>query len=199
MTSENNGLLMVMMEPPAVMEEEFHAWYDTEHLPERVVLPGFQSGMRFVCLDGYPRYMALYDLDSEAVLESRDYLAISGDNFSPWTKRVTSRMPVYRVAATQCLPGREPTRPTSRLIVLKRKGGDASAEALFNGLKTAFDGVSEVAQLRLFECREDGERCHFALIGLSAPLSAPIAYGRGGPHWSQLALANIYAPYDPRR
>ncbi len=31
-----NGLLLTMTEPPPQMEEEFNAWYDTEHLPERL-------------------------------------------------------------------------------------------------------------------------------------------------------------------
>ena len=33
------GLLLVMMEPPEEMEEEFNEWYDTEHIPEREAVP----------------------------------------------------------------------------------------------------------------------------------------------------------------
>lgn len=199
MIANNNGLLMVMMEPPATMEEEFHAWYDTEHLPERVVLPGVQYGARFVCTDGYPRFMALYDLDSEAVLDSPEYLAISGRNFSPWTKRVTSRMPVYRVAAAQALPGREATHPCSRLLVLKAATANAAPEDLFASLQRVFADRREVNQIRLFTETEAGKTQQFAIVGFSAPPSGPIDFSAGAPHWSSLVLANMYAPYDPRR
>jgi hypothetical protein len=86
------GVLMVQMEPPAALEEEFHRWYDTEHIPERKALPGFLSAERFVCTDGWPRYVGFYDLASLAVLESEAYRAIGGENLSPWSKRVLSRV-----------------------------------------------------------------------------------------------------------
>lgn len=192
-----NGLLMVMMQPPAVMEEEFNAWYDTEHVPERRVLPGFQSGLRFVCVDGYPRYMTLYDLDREDVLHSPEYLAISVDRFSPWTKRVTSHMPVYRVAATQIHPGPEATLPTSRLIVMKLAQSDAEPQAVIDGLHRIFDDVSVCRQIRLFAAGEPTGTRYFGLIGLSAPPAAPIDFDRGGAAMRTLQVINTYAPYDP--
>ena len=38
------GLLLVTMEPPASLEEEFADWYDTEHVPERAVHCGVERG-----------------------------------------------------------------------------------------------------------------------------------------------------------
>src|SRR5215813_11634719 len=58
----DKGFLLVTMEPPPAFEEEFNAWYDTEHLPERLALPGFETARRFVCISGHPRYLAMYDL-----------------------------------------------------------------------------------------------------------------------------------------
>ena len=49
-------------DPPAEFEEEFNAWYDTEHVPERLGIPGFESGLRYVSADRPRRYLALYDL-----------------------------------------------------------------------------------------------------------------------------------------
>ena len=34
-------------------EEEFNAWYDTEHLPQLVALPGFIRGRRYACDGGW--------------------------------------------------------------------------------------------------------------------------------------------------
>ncbi|WP_075790960.1 DUF4286 family protein [Massilia putida] len=87
----DKALLLVMMEAPADMEAEFHDWYDTEHLPQRLGLPGVESGARWVCVEGWPRWMALYDLASSAALETPEYLAVSGANSTPWSKRVLPR------------------------------------------------------------------------------------------------------------
>ena len=43
------GLLLSLTEPPAAMEKQFNAWYDDEHLPEPLAIPGFRSARRWVC------------------------------------------------------------------------------------------------------------------------------------------------------
>jgi hypothetical protein len=84
-------VLFVTMEPPSQMEEEFNAWYDTEHLPERRVMPGFLSASRWVCLEGWPRWLAFYELADMQALATPEYLRVSEANISPWTRRITSR------------------------------------------------------------------------------------------------------------
>ncbi len=191
------GLLMVMMEPPPAMVEEFNAWYDTEHLPERVVLPGFHSGARFVCVDGYPRYMALYDLESEDVLDSESYLAISGARFSPWTKRVTSRMPVYRAAATQTFPGTEITTRSSKLLLIRLKGVDAAnEEGVVRALQDACQAISGATQIRLFASSSPAKE-HFALIGLEGLLTASIDLTKHEALRGHIDIVNLYVPYNP--
>ena len=70
LTAKTKALLLVTMEAPASFEEEFNDWYDFEHLPQRLAMPGFENGGRFVCLEGWPRWLALYDLSSRAALET---------------------------------------------------------------------------------------------------------------------------------
>jgi hypothetical protein len=48
-------------------EAGFNAWYDTEHVPGLVALPGFLLGRRHVCADATPRYLAWYDTTDESV------------------------------------------------------------------------------------------------------------------------------------
>ncbi len=48
--------------------------------------PGFLSGRRFVAVEGEPKYLAIYDLESPSVLESEDYKKIVGP--SEWTQRI---------------------------------------------------------------------------------------------------------------
>jgi hypothetical protein len=67
------GLLVAMMNPPAD-EDAFNSWYDEEHVPLRLGVPGFLSARRYRAAetDG-PQYLALYDLASVDVLKGDAY------------------------------------------------------------------------------------------------------------------------------
>jgi hypothetical protein len=69
-------------------EDEFNDWYDTEHLAERLRIPGFVNGVRWIGADNPRLSLAIYDLDSLAVLQKPEYRAVSPENFSPWAKRM---------------------------------------------------------------------------------------------------------------
>jgi len=70
------ALLLVWTDIPAEMENEFNDWYDREHLRERVEVPGFISARRFAAISATPRYLALYEAQSAAVMMSDAYLAL---------------------------------------------------------------------------------------------------------------------------
>jgi len=70
-------------------EDEFVAWHVREHIPERVGLPGFLRGRRYVALDGHPKYFNFYETQSVADLSSPAYLARL-DAPTPWTKSVVA-------------------------------------------------------------------------------------------------------------
>jgi hypothetical protein len=86
--TDPRGLLLFMTDIAPAFEDEFNRWYEEEHLPERRAMPGFLSARRFRAVEGGPKYLALYDLESPAVLQSAPYLRISGANKSPWTRRM---------------------------------------------------------------------------------------------------------------
>jgi len=101
------GLLLTMTEPPPAMEEEFNAWYDDEHMAERLAIPGFRSAQRWVAdvAPGEGKYLATYELDSLAVLTSAAYLA-RFQNQTPWSKRCLGKAVVFkRWACEQVAPG----------------------------------------------------------------------------------------------
>jgi hypothetical protein len=85
------GILIAAMDFSDVAEDEFHDWYDTEHVPERLRVPGFLNAERWIGSQNPKVSVALYDLDNVGVLHSPAYLAVGGANGTPWTKRVTSR------------------------------------------------------------------------------------------------------------
>jgi hypothetical protein len=59
---------------------------------DRLSIPGFRRGTRWVALGGEPRYMVLYEVENLQVLTSETYLARL-NNPTPWTTRM---MPNYR-------------------------------------------------------------------------------------------------------
>lgn len=103
----NRGLLLTMTEPPPAMEEEFNAWYDDEHMGERLAIPGFRSARRWVAdvAPGEGKYLATYELDSPEVLSSAPYLA-RFQNQTPWSRRCLGKAVVFRRwACEQTQPG----------------------------------------------------------------------------------------------
>jgi hypothetical protein len=67
------GMLFSQMEPPAALEAEFNDWYESEHIPARLALPGFSRAVRYKACAGGPKYLAIYEIDDLAVLESPAY------------------------------------------------------------------------------------------------------------------------------
>lgn len=125
-----NGLLLTMTEPPPEMEEEFNAWYDTEHMAERLAIPGFLSARRWIAPRAKPgsgKYLATYELERQQVLTTAAYLAHVGEHFTPWSKRCLAKAVLFRRwAATQTLPGNaEPVAAAKALMVAM---GDTPAE-----------------------------------------------------------------------
>ena len=56
------GLLIAAMDFSIVAEDEFHDWYDTEHVPERLAVPGFINADRWIGIDNPKLSVATYDV-----------------------------------------------------------------------------------------------------------------------------------------
>jgi hypothetical protein len=84
--TRGTGLLMVWADVPLDREDEFNRWYNEEHLAERLAIPGFLSGARYEAVKGGPKHLAVYELESPAVLESAAYKKVQ-TNPTEWTKR----------------------------------------------------------------------------------------------------------------
>ena len=112
------GILIAAMNIGNAAADEFHDWYDTEHLPERVRVPGFQLCQRWIGTQDPKVSVATYDLEAVGVLQSPGYQAIGGANLSPWSKRVTSRVErLMRFEGDQILPGDQPIITSYRIVI----------------------------------------------------------------------------------
>ena len=103
------GLLIASFDFSNAYEDEFHDWYDLEHIPERKAVPGFGICERWIGVENSKQAIATYDLDAIEVLRGQAYNSIAYDNLSPWSKRVTGKCArILRFEGTQILPGGEP-------------------------------------------------------------------------------------------
>ena len=86
MAKRGSGLLMVWCDVPADKEAEFNRWYNEEHIAERLSIPGFLSAARYEAVKGGPKHLAVYELETAAVMQSEAYKKVSS-NPTPWTKK----------------------------------------------------------------------------------------------------------------
>lgn len=134
----HRGLLLTITEPPPRMEEEFNAWYDTEHLAERLAISGFRSAHRWVAdaASGEGKYLATYELDSPAVLQSAEYLA-RFEGATPWTRRCLGKCTVFRRwACEQTDPGSGDPHPLARALLFIAADAPFGELALPGALQT---------------------------------------------------------------
>jgi hypothetical protein len=100
------GILIAAFDFSGAHEDEFHDWYDLEHVPERQRVPGFGACNRWIGAANPKQAVATYELDSLDVLKSPPYRAIAYDNLSVWSKRVTGMCQrLIRFEGEQILPG----------------------------------------------------------------------------------------------
>ncbi|RYF30341.1 MAG: hypothetical protein EOO23_05365 [Comamonadaceae bacterium] len=81
------------------MRHEFEDWHSHEHFPERMSIPGFRRGSRWIDADGGEGFFILYELDRYETLASPGYLARLNAP-TPWSAKM---MPHHRnMVRSQC-------------------------------------------------------------------------------------------------
>ena len=190
------GFLLVLMQPPSTIEEEFNAWYDTEHVPERLAVPGVETAMRFCCTTGAaPKYLAMYDLAAEAVLDSDAYRNVAGDNSSPWTRRVTGRTKVYRSVGRQIFPGNAITPRSARATIVRFRGLDeTNGAAVVEAMRETFEPRPSTLQVRVFAYHVGGKVDFLGFVSSSVPDDFEITAALFGKLAGAIDLFNVYAP-----
>ena len=128
-----HGILIAAMDFSAAPEDEFHDWYDLEHIPERLAVPGFLNADRWIGIDNPKISVATYDLDNVEVLHSPAYRAVGGDNGSPWTKRTAKfRKSILRYEGEQLFPGDRNAPSNAAALMLIGMNVAAEHENEFN-------------------------------------------------------------------
>ena len=127
------GLLFASFDFSTAYADEFHDWYDLEHIPERLRVPGFINAERWIAEENPNVAVATYDLDSLGVLQSAPYKAIGYENASVWTKRVTAMAKrIMRFTGEQLLPGDLAAPAGAGGLLVASMNVDPAAEPEFN-------------------------------------------------------------------
>lgn len=70
------AILFTEMTPDYDWEDRFNRWYDTHRIPVRMEVSGFLGAQRYKDSDR-PNYLAVYELEALAVLDSEAYQTVS--------------------------------------------------------------------------------------------------------------------------
>jgi hypothetical protein len=71
-------------------EEEFNAWYNTAFLPGFLAVPGCLRARRFLCIDGQPKYLTVYEFENAGVPDSEAWNRARSGN--PWNARMRPQL-----------------------------------------------------------------------------------------------------------
>jgi hypothetical protein len=132
------GLLMVWCDVPADREADFNRWYNEEHLAERLSIPGFLSAARYEAVKGGPKHLAVYELESAAVMESDAYKKVAS-NPTAWTQRsgpqaaaTTFIRNIYAMISPKSVSERDAYRGMAPALQIGRMDVPPSVDAEWN-------------------------------------------------------------------
>jgi hypothetical protein len=89
--SAQPGILAIFNDCRPGREAEFEAWFQGEHLIERLGVPGFLFGRRHKAIAGAPGYFNFYMVETPEVLTSKPYLERL-DHPTPMTRTIMSEV-----------------------------------------------------------------------------------------------------------
>jgi hypothetical protein len=124
-----SAALAMWWDVAADLRPEFETWHSSEHLPERLGIPGFRRASRWRSAAGESGFFVMYELERYEVLSSAPYLERLNAP-TPWSAKM---MPHHRnMVRTQCR-------------VLASRGSHLARHALTVRLSPAVDGGTLLA------------------------------------------------------
>ena len=86
---KGTGLMMVWVDVPSEHEDEFNHWYNEEHLPELLAVPGVLNAARYEAVMSGPKHLACYELQSPSVVETD---AFTNRKPTEWAQKIGPRV-----------------------------------------------------------------------------------------------------------
>jgi len=86
MATRGKGIFLVYTDIDPQHETEFNDWYNSEHIPELLAVPGILAAARYEATKGGPKYLAVYELETADVVKTP---AFTDRKRTPWGERVS--------------------------------------------------------------------------------------------------------------
>jgi hypothetical protein len=170
------GLLGGSVDYSKAAADEFHDWLDTEHIPERLRIAGVLNAVRWLGVENPRISLVIYDLENLEVLNKPEYLAVSFENFSPWSRRMlgSKTRRVTRFACEQIVPGNQIAPANAGGLAAFATNVAPEFEAEFNHwydseYMPSLSAVSGVLCARRFRSRGGTDHKYVALYHLKSP------------------------------
>jgi hypothetical protein len=135
---KGDGLLMVYCDVPAEIDAEFNRWYNEEHIPERLAIPGVLNAARYQAVEGGPTYLACYELASPDAWYAEDWQKWL-KNPTSWSQRMSPSVVatayirnLYRRIHPETVPEETAQAEMSPVLLVGRMSVPAELDAAFN-------------------------------------------------------------------
>jgi len=92
MSLAGKGVIAIWQDLVPEFKDEYREWHNRQHVPERLSIPGFRRGRRFVAIEGGPEFYTLYEADKPEDVSGKAYLERLNAP-TEWTRRI---MPAFR-------------------------------------------------------------------------------------------------------
>ncbi|KAF7308800.1 hypothetical protein MKEN_01079500 [Mycena kentingensis (nom. inval.)] len=166
-----SGLVAVLIEPgPNVTETELTDWYEGEHVPRRLTVPGFLSALWYRAIDSQsPSWLTLYDIETPEAANSSAYVALAdlaSDNEKGILSKIALSRRTYSSIRTFTPPSTSEADLPSRYIlvvsfIMKSPEGEAELDKWYNGehfeMLAKVPGYQQGARFLLLSHKERGD------------------------------------------
>jgi hypothetical protein len=134
MAHKGRGIFLVYVDIDAQHDKEFNEWYNTEHLPELLAVPGILAAARYQAVKGGPKYLACYELENIAVMQTP---AFTNRPRTPWGERVSPSVigtNLTRIVGEQIYPDmiEMPERGMAPVLQIGRMSVPAAVDTEWN-------------------------------------------------------------------
>ena len=135
---KGDGLLLVYSDVAPEHNEEYNRWYNEEHIPERLSIPGVLDAARYEATQGGPRYLAVYELGSYEAWHSEEWQKWLREP-TPWSRRMSPGVigteyirNLYRRVHPQDVPPETAAAGMSPVLLVGRMSVPDALDAKFN-------------------------------------------------------------------
>ncbi len=146
MALAGNGAIIIWNDVAPEGHEAYYDWHNHEHMPERLSVPGFRRGSRYVAVaaDTAPEFLTVYELADRGVATSAPYLARLNAP-TDWSRRTMLHFRNMIRALTE-VEASHGAGPGGVMAALRFEDSARGAAALA-ALRASTDAVADLARL----------------------------------------------------